>query len=1115
VSVCRFEQQSGACERKYESESYEHPDSGRDQIEAWPPCTCTTTGACPEARTAIELIECIVGTQARLLWPGKRRLTAGKRRRAALLGSLLNLQPVEIRILGPMEVISAGAPAALGGPKQRAFLAALVLARGKSLSVERLVDMLWGESPPPTASKTVHVYVSRLRKVLGEAAILTSGSAYRLVVDPEAVDAWRFERLLQEGRDSRERGPVEEAARVLRAALALWRGTPLADLVYEPFAQAEIARLEELRLVALEERIDADLELGGADELVPELEALVREHPLRERLRAQLMLALYRSGRQADALAAYQDTRTAFAEELALKPGPALRELEHAILTHAPELGAASRIPRTALADRRRRALLLTLAGVVLLAAAVTVVVLSSGSVTASLRSVAPDSLAFIDPWRNAVVGELPVGSGPAAVTVGDGSVWVANAGDQTLAQIDPASKQVVDRIGLGRIPTQLAFGQGALWIASAIGERGVVSRVDPTVRAVVGEATVRVRAGSGNDLFAPATPSAIAVGDGGVLTNDLHSQLWWLSHGGRARTLTLGASHSVDGLAIGEGAVWVASGADDRVLRLDPVTGRVIAQIPLAAVPRVRVASPYGIAVGDGSVWVTDALADTVSRIDPTVNAVTATIKVGRRPTRLAVGESAVWVLNAGEGTVSKIDPATNAVTARIIVGSDVTGIAAGLGGVWVTVGGGPPGSRGAVPPGLLAAVSSPSCSPILRGSGSGSADLLIASDLPTFNPGPAPDPVVADMRAAIRLVLEQHHFRAGHYRIAYQACNDSRPTEGADPDLCAANARAYALDQSLVGVIGAYNSFCSGIELPTLGAAPSGPVAMISPTNTYVGLTHGGPATAADEPDRYYPTSARNFVHLVATDDYQSAGIDLFLKRLGRTRLYVLDDGEGTGYAGALYAEHAAGKVGLTVAGSGIWNPNARDYQALARRVAATHADAVLMSGCVCSHGAKLVADLRRALGDRAILIGPDNFTYGVGFIHTHVFDGVYVSSAGLPAQALPPTGREFLAELLLGRRAGDIDQAVGYAAQATEILLQAIAKSDGTRASITRGLLSTTTNDGIAGPVSFNDQGDPSPAPIAIYRIDSHARFAPHRSVQGLILADIVNPPIAPVP
>lgn len=1009
-----------------------------------------------------------------------------------------------------MAVISQGVPVALGGPKQRACLAALVLVRGKPISVERLVDMLWGESAPPTASKTVHVFVSRLRRALGEGAILTRPSGYELAVEPDAVDAWRFERLLEEGRRQRELGAVEQAAGLFREALALCRDTPLADLVYEPFAQSEITRLEELRLVALEERIDAELELGRADDLVPELEALVREHPLRERLRAQLMLALYRSGRQADALASYRQARATFAEELGLEPGPALRELELAILAQEPELGSARRVPARVLAERRRGAMLLTLAGVVLLAAAGgAVALLSGGSVSASLRGVAPDSLAFIDPPRAAVVGELPVGSGPAAVAIGGGSVWVANAGDQTLARVDPASKQVVDRIGLDRIPSQLAFGDGALWVASAIGERGVVSKVDPAVRAITAEDTVRVRAGSGDDLFAPPTPSALAISAAGVVTNDLHSRLWWLPNGGHARTLTLGASHSVDGLAAGAGAIWVASGADDRVLRLDPVSGRVLAQIPLAAAPQGRVASPYGITVGDGAVWVTDALADTVSRIDPALNAVTATIRVGRRPTRLAAGEGAVWVLNAGDGTVTRIDPRSDAVSATIHVGGDATGIAAGLGGVWVTVGGGPPHARPAPAAGPLTAVDSPGCSPIEQGRGG--ADLLIASDLPTFNPGPAPDPVIADMRAAIRLVLEQHHFRAGRYRVAYQACDDSRPNEGADPDLCASNARAYALDPRLAGVIGAFNSFCSGIELPTLNAAPAGPVAMISPSNTYVGLTHAGPATAADEPDQYYPTGARTFAHLTASDDYQSAAIDLFLKDIGRRRLYVLDDGQGTGNAGAVYARQAAARTGITIAGSATWNPNATSYRALAAQIAHAAADAVLLSGCVCSNGLRLVRDLRSVLGHSATLIGTDNFTENVGFIHTHRYDGIYVSSAGIPAPALPPAGRRFLKTLLPGRPFADISPNVAAAAEATEILLNAIATSDGTRASIARSLLGSSTRDGLIGQVSFNTQGDPLPAPIAIYRVDSTTPFEPHQAGQGLAFQRVTYPTI----
>jgi len=360
---------------------------------------------------------------------------------------------------------------------------------------------------------------------------------------------------------------------------------------------------------------------------------------------------------------------------------------------------------------------------------------------------------------------------------------------------------------------------------------------------------------------------------------------------------------------------------------------------------------------------------------------------------------------------------------------------------------------------------------------------------------------------------VLAQHGFRAGRYRVAYQACDDSRPNEGADPALCAANARAYALDASLIGVIGAFDSGCTGVELPTLNAAPSGPVPIISPSNTYVGLTHAGPATAADEPDRYYPTGARNYVRLVAADDYQSAGIDLFLKQQGRKRLYLLDDGEGTGYAGAVYGQQAARKVGIGIAGSATWDPTARSYHRLAQGIARSRADAVLLSGCVCSNGLTLITGLRAVLHDTATLIGTDNFSTSDGFTHAHGrFDGVYISSAGLPALALPPPGRRFLATLLPGRRMDDIDQSASYAAQATELLLDAISRSNGTRASVTRELIATNTNHGITGPISFDTGGDPAPAPIAIYRIDSNAPRNPHHSVQGEVFDRVIKVPRA---
>jgi len=203
-------------------------------------------------------------------------------------------------------------------------------------------------------------------------------------------------------------------------------------------------------------------------------------------------------------------------------------------------------------------------------------------------------------------------------------------------------------------------------------------------------------------------------------------------------RTLDFGAAHSVDGVAANADTVWIASGSDDRVLRVDMLTARVVASIPIAAVAQASVASPYTIAIGDGAVWVTDALSDSVSRIDPTLDAVTATIKVGRRPTRLAIGERGVWVLNAGDGTVMRIDPRRNAVVATIPVGADATGIAAGLGGVWVSVGGGPPHATFPSVHGPLSALSSPSCSPVVGG-GRG-AELLIASDLPRRLADPAP---------------------------------------------------------------------------------------------------------------------------------------------------------------------------------------------------------------------------------------------------------------------------------------------------------------------------------------------------------------------------------------
>jgi DNA-binding SARP family transcriptional activator len=251
---------------------------------------------------------------------------------------------MHFRLLGPLEVAEQDRALELGGIKQRSLLAILLLHAGEVVASDRLIAELWGETPPATAAKSVQTYVLRLRRELGAERVTTRAHGYVLNVGPDELDLALFERLRGEAR----RAEPTRAAQKLRDALALWRGPPLADLAYEPFAQTEIARLEELRLAALEERIDADLACGRHDELIAELESLASVHPLRERLRAQLMLALYRSGRQAEALHAYRAVRGELAEELGLEPGEALRQLEQAILRQDPalELEVPQRPPR-------------------------------------------------------------------------------------------------------------------------------------------------------------------------------------------------------------------------------------------------------------------------------------------------------------------------------------------------------------------------------------------------------------------------------------------------------------------------------------------------------------------------------------------------------------------------------------------------------------------------------------------------------------------------------------------------------------------------------------------------------------------------------------------------
>jgi YVTN family beta-propeller protein len=574
---------------------------------------------------------------------------------------------LEFRLLGHLEVSERGRTLDVGSGKQRALLALLLLRGGEAVSTERLIDALWGESPPESAVNSVHIYVSRLRKALGNGRLETRGHGYALALEPEELDLARFERLLVEGRELLASGRAAPAAETLRSALALWRGPALADFAYEPFAQGEIARLDELRLAALEERVEADLALGRHRELIPELEALVREHRLRERLRAQLMLALYRSGRQAEALEAYQRTRRTLGDELGLEPGRVLQELEHAILRQDAELEVRGRAPGM-LARSARGGILIAVGAAVLLVAALAVAGIElTGGDSPRLRSASANSIAAIDVASNRLVADVPVGNGPTSIAVGERSVWVTNAHDRSVSRVDPESGAVIQRIDVGGDPGGIAVGARAVWVANSLD--GTVSRIDPVTNRLVQTIAVGV------------TPTALAV-DGGTL--------WVTSAEERSVTrIDVARGRVVDristdalgrGIAVGGGSVWVTDGSSRSVVRVDARRGRVLDRIGVGN-------GPTGIAFGEGSVWVANSLDGTVSRIDAKADVVTATILVGEGPDGIAVGSEAVWVSGEFSEQVARIDPARNLVVERVAIANRPKGLAVSENRVWFAV--------------------------------------------------------------------------------------------------------------------------------------------------------------------------------------------------------------------------------------------------------------------------------------------------------------------------------------------------------------------------------------------------------------------------------------------
>jgi YVTN family beta-propeller protein len=609
-------------------------------------------------------------------------------------------EPAEFGILGPLQVSRAGCAVPLGGPRQRAVLALLLLEANRVVSMDRLSEDVWGGHPPEGWATTLQTYVFHLRRALepdrdrGAAGdvLVTRDRGYLLRVNRELLDAARFQDGFTAGRAALEAGRAVEAAQTLRQALDLWRGQVLADLADYAFTRPEAARLEELRLAAVEARIDADLALGRHDTLTAELEALTAEHPLRERLHGQLMLALYRCGRQADALAAYKRVRDLLAEELGIDPGEPLQRLHASVLAHDPVLDwrdgrqapagdhraaadapvaspAAGPRPRPGGGSRplewgRQRGRRLLIIGSVLAVAAALGIVVVARPWAAEATGVPANSVGLIGAAGGRLGAPVAVGS-PDGLAYGDGSVWAVGGTDGMVSRINPATHAIVDQIPVGSAPSAVSVTGGDVWVANS-GD-GTVSRISAAANKVVQAIPV------GND------PVAIASGPSGVwVANEGDDTVDRINPATGTRTRTVQVGGRPDGIAVGPGAVWVANGQDGTVTEIDPATGQPSGPISVGS-------GPTGIAVTPAAVWVANSLDLTVSKIDPATDTVRGTVPVGDGPSAIVAAKNAIWVSDEFDATIDRINPQTGLVVSTVHLGSSPQGLAAAGPGVWV----------------------------------------------------------------------------------------------------------------------------------------------------------------------------------------------------------------------------------------------------------------------------------------------------------------------------------------------------------------------------------------------------------------------------------------------
>ena len=721
----------------------------------------------------------------------------------------------------------------------------------------------------------------------------------------------------------------------------------------------------------------------------------------------------------------------------------------------------------------RRRGRTVLAAGLLLLGGAIAAAVVATTTGGDSSEEPLGNGVAAIDADASSVGSFTTADTAPSNIAVGEGAVWVLNTESETVSRIDPKSKEVVDRFEPGGRPSDLAVGAGALWVGNGGGRYRnstvSISRVARDSMKVTRTQPLPDTTGGAGTSTNPGLPR-IAVGAGAVWAINPDDSISRIDpETGRLVATIDGVAAST--IAAGEEGVWFLSWDDRSARRLDTHTNRVAETIPIASY------SLSGIAVGGGSVWVTAQDEGLLWRLEAGPDPSTRKIDVGVGATYVVFGDGSAWTGNYLDGFVSRIAPRTNSVTTRVRVGA-AQALGVGAGSAWVSVASAP--REGALPS---------SCTELA--SGGKKPDILIASDLALQGPEAAAPRGMVD---AIRFVLQDNGFRAGEYVVGYQSCDDSTAQSGKYEDRkCAANANAYASAERLVAVIGPWNSGCAEVEIPILNRAPGGPLALISPSNTHPNLTRGGrlsmaPQGSKDEPGVYYPTGTRNFVRLAARDDLQGVALAMRARRLGLKGVYLLYDpffGDKISVTDPF--RRVASRLGVGIEGSKAFDSEAKSYDALADEVARSGAEGVVIGGTVPFGTDRLLKALRARLGPRTVIMAGDGVVPISELLRRtgRAARGLYVATSDLPPDAIArtPAGRRVARDL--GETAHQ--EWALHAAQATEVVLHAIARSDGTRASVLRELRATEVKDGILGDFRFDRYGDITPARVTIFRVE----------------------------